>query len=69
MKKHVIWIQDGDQKVYVACRPDGSATAVNSKCVASVFPNKIVANSICRAIRPAIKKNNLNVSMGIEPYE
>lgn len=66
MKKYVIWVSEKNTKAYIRINPGGEAEAVSDKMLASVMPNRVVASSICAAIKPAIKKQGFDVKIGID---
>lgn len=67
MRKYVIWVESEGVKKYVAVNfLDGTSFAVDSKDSATALPNRAVASSVCKALRPAINKQRLNASIGVE---
>ena len=66
MRKYVIWVSENNTKVYIKVNESGTSEAVPDKLSASVFPNRVFAQSIVAAIKPAIKKQGYDVQIGID---
>ena len=66
-KSYVIAAEsDGIKKYVYVNYIEGTSSAVDSKSCATPLPNKFVAQSVLRAIKPAIKKQGLNVTLSLE---
>lgn len=66
-KSYVIAAESEGIKKYVYINySDGTSSAVDSKSCATPLPNRLVANCVCRAIRPVIKEHGLNVKLSVE---
>lgn len=65
MKKYVIWVSENDVKHYIKVSDQGTS-AVPEKSQATALPNRVVASSVVAAIKPAIKKQGMDVKIGID---
>lgn len=66
MKRYVIWLREGEKKVYVQVGLNGSTIPVSSAAEATPLPNRFVASCLIKAIKPAIKKNSYSVEIGFD---
>ena len=65
MKKYVIWVSKNGTKYYIQASDKGTE-AVSNKAEATTLPNRVAAQAVCAAIRPAIKKQGFDVEIGLE---
>ncbi len=70
MKHYVIAAECQGVKKYVFINMnDSTSCAVDDKSCATPLPNRVVARSVCNAIKPAIKKQGLVVKLSVEVLE
>ena len=70
MKQYVIAAESQGVKKYVFVNlNDSTSEAVDDKSCATPLPNRIVARSVCNALRPVIKKQGLDVKLSVEVLE
>lgn len=65
MKKYVIFVSENDVKSYIYIDKDGKPVGV-PKIADATFMPRAVADGVIKAVRPAIKKQGLNVKIDIE---
>lgn len=70
MRHYVIAAESQGVKKYVYIDIQNSTScAVDDKSCATPMPNRAVAFSVCKAIKPAIKKQGLDVKLSVEVLE
>lgn len=70
MKSYVIAAESQGVKKYVYIDIQNSTScAVDNKSCATPLPNRAVAFSVLNAVKPAIKKQGLDVKLSVEVLE
>lgn len=65
MRKYVIWVEENGQRSYIKATDQGTV-GVPDKKDATPLPNRVIANATVAAIKPAIKKQGLDVQIGMD---